>query len=390
MAFVSLLFFSVGVALPMLAIILGGRQLVHEASWLKNHTGLIRKALGAIIIVTTLLSVFSNFFINLGFTSMDSSMERALIQKSPDTLVEPLAKPYPAPEFYRTDQWFNSAPLTMEQLKGQVVLVDFWTYSCINCIRTLPPLEALYEKYKKNGFVLIGVHAPEFEFEKDAHNVQDAIKRYGLTYPIVLDSNLATWNRYQNHYWPAHYLINQKGQVVHTHFGEGGYLIMEHNVRTLLGLGAEKEPAGQPKPQEASSPWITPETYLGYSRANTFSSLEAVGPDKETTYTWPPYLQPNAWGLQGKWLVQNERIVSKEAHAKLRLNFQAKKVFLVLGTSNNRAADIIVSLDGQVKQTITVHEHRLYDILSQDSSQQGLLELEFLSPEIEAYAFTFG
>jgi thiol-disulfide isomerase/thioredoxin len=302
------------------------------------------------------------------------------------------------PELNGAIMWLNSPPLTRAQLKGKVVLVDFWTYSCINCVRTLPYITAWDAKYRDKGLVIIGVHSPEFEFEKKLDNVQAATVKYGIHYPVALDSDLATWSAFKNQYWPAHYLIDKNGQVVYTHFGEGDYDVTENNIRVLLGLGPEKAEAPMTTDQAAhADSGQTQETYLGYSRAKNF--VGDATHDKAADYTFPNNLPLNNWALSGAWKIGAENITSEKPDAALRLNFAAKKVFLVLG-AGGKPVHLRVMLNGKpvtagagadVKDgVVTVDRDALYELINQGESKNGLLEISADGPGLRAFAFTFG
>ena len=196
----------------------------------------------------------------------------------------------------------------MQGLKGKVVLIDFWTYSCINCVRTLPYITDWDRKYRDQGLVIVGVHAPEFEFEKKLDNVKAAIAQHGIRYPVALDNNLSTWVNFNNRYWPAHYLIDREGKVVYTHFGEGQYDVTENNIRYLLGLKSGVEPVKAEAPAE--NLYQTPETYLGYARANSFGGDQPVVHNAEKAYRFPDELAEDEWALSGKWRVDTQKITA--------------------------------------------------------------------------------
>jgi thiol-disulfide isomerase/thioredoxin len=295
-----------------------------------------------------------------------------------------LPAPYAAPEFNGITTWINSRPLKMSDLRGKVVLVDFWTYSCINCVRTLPHITDWNAKYADKGLVIIGVHAPEFEFEKNADNVRAAVAQHGIQYPVALDNSLDTWSAFHNQYWPAHYLIDQKGQVVYTHFGEGDYDVTENNIRYLLGLTGGGVAA---KDEKVFSDQQTPETYLGYDRGARYDGDE-IQKDNPTTYHAASNLPQDHWTLDGKWNVSAQKIISGEG-ASLKLHFNAKKVFLVIGTHDNKPADVNVTLKGETK-TIHVHNHNLYQLTDFPATQSGTIEITPSRAGVEFYAFTFG
>ena len=385
----TLLAFSLGAALPMLAIIIGGQTVMKQVDFLKHHGPLVRKGLGVLIILTVILTS-QDVWPQLSLSSQRYSPTAAAATPSKPArpeLVHGLDKPYPAPPLTGLGQWINSKPLSLSELKGKVVLVDFWTYSCINCIRTLPHLKAWDTKYRNKGLVILGVHAPEFEFERNLANVQQAVKKFDIHYPVALDSNLSTWSAFNNQYWPAHYLIDQGGQVVYTHFGEGEYDRTESNIQRLLGISgqtgkSEQVPVGFGQ---------TPETYLGLARAERFRGQEPLTLNQIKNYhSSSTGLPQHYWGLEGNWKVLPEQIVAEQPDASLSMHFSAKKVFLVLGSSNKTSIPIQVYLNGKTYgKPWIVSTHRLYTLLSLPSVQQGIVTLKALKPGLQAYAYTF-
>jgi cytochrome c biogenesis protein CcdA/thiol-disulfide isomerase/thioredoxin len=307
----------------------------------------------------------------------------------------------PAPEFTDTEKWFNTPggrPLTMGGLRGRVVLVDFWTYTCINCIRTLPYLEAWDKRYRKDGLTIVGVHSPEFPFEREASNVEAAIKAEGIRYPVVQDNELGTWSAYENQYWPAEYFIDARGRVRYVHFGEGEYGEKEQVIRELLaeagdGVGGGMSGARGLQP----SPGVTtPETYLGVARAERFTNPE-LSPGLHD-FTAPKRLPANELAFRGPW--REEFHSATAAGGTLELNFGARHVYLVLGTADGKPRRVRVLLDGKPiaaaaagadvhDGVVTVKEQRLYDLVDLGRVEHHVLEL---LPEsgVQGYAFTFG
>lgn len=383
--------FAFGAGTPMLLIALTGRKIMSKLRFFTTHAEGVRKSFGVIILLTVVL-LASGMNIQSAFSKSDTSIENKA-----KGLINGLETTYDAPEFAGIEAWLNSQPLTMKDLKGKVVLIDFWTYSCINCVRTLPYITAWDHKYRDQGLVIIGVHSPEFEFEKNQQNVKTAIASHKIAYPIALDNHLDTWTQFHNLYWPAHYLINKDGKVVYTHFGEGQYSTTENNIRYLLGLN--KTEATEPQ-THVSSENETNETYLGSDRATLFNSPQKLAPEEEQTFNLPSSIPVHHWALGGKWYIEGERITSKEAHAKLQLHFNAKKVFLVLGTRNGQPVNATITLNGKTPfhvsgkdapgGKLTVNHQTLYELINQDSAQTGLLEITPDAPGLEAYAFTFG
>jgi thiol-disulfide isomerase/thioredoxin len=289
-----------------------------------------------------------------------------------------------APNFTGISHWLNTAPLSIGALRGHVVLVDFWTYSCINCLRTLPHLEEWDRAYRSKGLVIVGVHTPEFGFEHDLGNVTEAVKRLGVGYPVGLDNDYRTWNAYQNQYWPAEYLIDQHGDVRHIHFGEGDYGGTEHDIRLLLRAGgASSLPV--PKRERDTTPIgdITPETYLGYFRIDRYDGTP-LSADVEASYHIPTALPRDHFAYGGRWRVESEKIVAG-ADARLRLHFHARTVNLVLGGHGL----VAVVVNGKLRGAIHVREDRLYTLAQYRRVTDGQLDLMF-SPGVQAYAFTFG
>lgn len=380
--------FATGAAMPMLAISLAGRSILRKTAFLVRHTNALRKGL-ALVIFASVAFIFSGY---------DLSMPVSQASQAGGLKIEDgLASPYPAPEFSGIKTWLNSQPLTMESLRGKVVLVDFWTYSCINCIRTLPYITSWDSKYRKEGLVIVGVHSPEFEFEKKPENVMGAISRYGILYPVALDSDLSTWQNFDNLYWPAHYLIDREGRVVYTHFGEGGYDVTENNIRFLLGIKGKAAPEAA---EALHAPDQTQETYLGYARAESFAGMERISRNAAAQYSFPLSLPTDAWALSGQWEVTSQKIVSKSAGASLRLSFKASRVFLVLGTIDGRAVHVSVLLNGSPPGKIagvdaqggnlTIRHNALYELIDQERPERGTIEIKSSDPGLEAYAFTFG
>jgi thiol-disulfide isomerase/thioredoxin len=295
-----------------------------------------------------------------------------------------------APDFTGTQRWFNSQPLSLKALHGRVVLIDFWTYTCINCLRTLPYLEAWDRRYRSAGLTIVGVHAPEFGFEHDAGNVERAIASNHIKYPVVQDNDLATWNAYGNQYWPAEYLIDAEGHVRETHFGEGDYGKSESAIRSLLAERGAKISAARARPAGITPVGLqaTPETYVGAARAQGFVGM---APRSGTnTYKLPDRAPPlNGFALGGRWKIGDEPATA-QGGATLEATVQARFVYLVLSPpSASRSGAVNVSVDGKAPRRITVDTQRLYTLASFPTSSRHGLKLTF-SPGTAAYAFTFG
>ncbi len=332
---IALFAFALGSVTPMLIIALLGKKLLRSLTAIKKHTTLLRKIFGVIIIVTTLiLAYISHFRPNLlASLAAPAAPAKKSAGNLPSGLTDGLAIPYPAPPLIGLGPWINSSPLILSSLTGKVVLIDFWTYSCINCLRTLPYLLAWDKAYRDQGLVIIGVHTPEFEFEKNAANVRQAVARLGISYPVALDNQYATWNNYQNSYWPAHYLIDKQGRVVYQHFGEGEYGVTEHNIRVLLGLPLAGDMVIKTPTEISPSYEQTPETYLGYERAESFASPEALMPDRTVNYTFPSRLSQDHWALRGAWQINRQKIIAMSPASAIEIHFQASAVYVVMGST---------------------------------------------------------
>jgi thiol-disulfide isomerase/thioredoxin len=316
-----------------------------------------------------------------------------------------------APPLSGAVAWLNSPPLTLEALRGKVVVVDFWTYSCINCLRSLPYVNAWANKYKDQGLVVIGVHAPEFAFEKNISNVKKAVHDLGITYPVAIDNDYAIWRAFNNRYWPAHYFIDAKGQVRYHHFGEGEYAESEKIIQRLLveagqtKVSKETVAAQGQGIQMASDEDDTdsPETYVGYARASNFASAGGQVHDQEHSYALPTKLKLNQWGLGGKWQVGAEKAVVQSPQARIDYRFHARDLHLVLGPGNTgKPIRFRVLLDGKAPGADhgtdidadgygSVGAERLYQLIRQSHAvKDSSFEIEFLDPGAEAFAFTFG
>jgi cytochrome c biogenesis protein CcdA/thiol-disulfide isomerase/thioredoxin len=293
-----------------------------------------------------------------------------------------------APNFTGIAAWFNTPgnlPLTLSALRGKVVLVDFWTYSCINCQRALPHVEGWYNDYKKDGLVVVGVSSPEFAFEHVVSNVENAAGSLGIDYPVAVDDNLATWDAYNNEYWPAEYLIDPTGVVRAYDFGEGGYGQMESNIRMLLSAnGVTGLPPRTDVPDKTPTNSITPESYVGYDRLDNQVGTSVV-PDKRTVYHAPSSIASNSFAFNGTWTVHHEEATAG-SDATLGLQFTADDVYLVMSGQGT----VGVSFNGKHLTTVNVGGiPKLYTLFSGTTEQSGVLNLS-LSPGVEAYDFTFG
>lgn len=308
-------------------------------------------------------------------------------------------------------KWLNSPPLDAAALKGKVVVIDFWTYSCINCLRSLPYVKAWAQKYKDQGLVVIGVHAPEFAFERDLGNVAKAVRDLGITYPVAIDNNYAIWRAMNNQYWPAHYFIDAQGKVRYHHFGEGEYAKSEQVIQQLLAEAGSKNVSTDMVKADASGVQLagdatdvaSPETYLGYERAQNFASAGGAQADRTSTYAAPVQPALNQWGLAGNWKIGAEHITLAKAAGKIEFRFHARDLHLVLGPgADGKPVRFRVTLDGAapgqdggVDLTADgsgrVSGQRLYQLLRQSGPvRDRTFSIEFLDPGVQAYAFTFG
>jgi len=317
-----------------------------------------------------------------------------------------------APSFAGAALWLNSPPLTPDGLRGKVVMVDFWTYSCINCLRALPFVKGWYDKYKDHGLVVIGVHAPEFAFEKDANNVRRAVADLKITYPVALDNDYAIWQAFNNQYWPAHYFIDADGKIRAHHFGEGSYDESEQTIRRLL---AEAGNGNLPPPGTGAAPALgvqapadeahdqSPETYVGYRRAENFASSGGFAQDQSHTYSAPAALKLNQWALGGSWAVDPEKAVLEAAPGKILFRFYARDLHLVLGPSKDgKPVHFRAMLDGAAPAANhgadtdssgagVINGQRLYQLIRQSGPVgEHVFAIEFLDSGVQAYSFTFG
>ena len=312
------------------------------------------------------------------------------------------------PEFEGVGPWLNSSPLNREELAGKVILVDFWTYSCVNCLRTIPYVNAWHDAYSEHGLVIIGIHTPEFEFEKSEENVQLAISRLGIKYPVALDNQYKLWHRYRNHYWPAHYFADIQGNLRAHHFGEGGYGHSEMVIRQLLKEAGREidsplvsESVVADVGQEGAS---TPETYLGYNRMEYLGSPEGIAMDRTRHYSSITDPTTNIFYLDGQWELKGEYAVPQEAGARITYRVVVSQINMVM-VGPKDGARVLVRLDDRslTKETkgsdcevngghsLIVKEGRMYNIVNlKNKPAEHLIEITFLDPGVHVYSFTFG
>lgn len=410
--------YSMGTAIPMFMIMIGGQNLLRRVPWLLANLGKIQKIFGVLMILTAvgiyfnydrkfqtyILDTFPQYGAGLTKIEDNQLVKDQLDNMGGDVDENSLGKPMSdmmpkgpfAPELIPGGEWFNSEPLQLSELRGKVIIIDFWTYSCINCQRTFPYLRNWYEKYSDDGLVIIGVHSPEFEFEKDVDNVAEAIEDFDLQYPIVQDNNFATWRAYNNRYWPAKYIIDKDGYVRYTHFGEGSYDETEEVIQELLReTGAEDVNRSINNPTYRNSSG-TPETYLGFGRMRGLASPDGVVRGSVSEYSQPSTLRSNEFAFEGDWIVEEEYSNPQEGSA-LYLNFEAKEVFLVMNSKEGESR-VRVYVDDEVQYggedvvdgVVTVDSDTLYKLIDLPEPGRHILKLEFLDDNTEVYAFTFG
>lgn len=412
--------YAVGTALPMFLVMLVGSAALKKVPWLVRNTQKIQRGFGVIMIATAaaiylhidrqfqtyILEAFPNYGIGLTQFEDNNHVLEQLRRLRGEPIDEAgLGKPMtdlmpkgmPAAELIGGGEWFNSEPLRLSELKGKVVLIDFWTYSCINCQRTFPYLRDWWEKYQGSGLVIIGVHSPEFEFEKNPANVQRAIEDFSLTYPIMQDNQFETWRAYKNRYWPAKYLIDKDGNIRYTHFGEGEYDETERKIQELLAETGEDVSGVSVSNSEYQIYSRTPELYLGYSRIEHLASPEPVRPEQQTTFSAPLRIPDNKFAYSGSWTVMSE-YAAPHAGAQLFLNFEAKEVFLVARPEDGTVGTMQIMMDGEVAALgedvdggkVTVDSDRLYKLILLPEPGRHLLRIDFPEGNVEVYAFTFG
>ncbi len=441
--------YSLGTAVPMLAVMFGGRALIARVPALSRNTAGIQRGFGVVMILvavaiglgwdrrfqTAVLAALPSY--GSGLTALENTAPvRTALQareaaggagRGGAGAADPAAfsaPPYAAPQngtlgdygvaprFVTRGLWFNtegiapatgqpaqggSMPLSMDDLKGKVVVIDFWTYSCVNCVRTLPYLRAWYDAYKSRGLVIVGVHTPEFEFEKSPANVAKAMRELGVTWPVVQDNDYQEWNAYANQYWPAHYFIDAKGEVRYFHFGEGEYDVSERVIQALLReAGADLSGVASRAPSKAATiDSQTPETYLGYDRISGFATAVKLAPDTPADYR-PAHPAGNGeWSLDGRWTITPQYAVP-ETQGTLELGFDAKNVFLVV-EPQGPGGSIEVALDGRPapdtpdvrKGNLAPGESRMYQVVGLPKRGAHVLRLA-VKGKLRLFAFTFG
>jgi cytochrome c biogenesis protein CcdA/thiol-disulfide isomerase/thioredoxin len=419
-----LLAYALGAATSLAVALLAGGRLFAA---MKRSLGVeewIRRALGVAVLIAVVVVAFGldrGVLTRLSLASTGGLEQHLLDRFHPPNQPQRIVlnqtidvSDSTTPDLSGATAWINtpnSSPLTLPSFRGKVVLVDFWTYSCINCLRTLPYIKAWNEKYKDHGLVIIGVHTPEFPFEKDEGNVRKAVKDLGVTYPVPMDNNYKIWRSFNNQYWPADYFIDATGRVRFHHFGEGGYDESEQWIRTLL-----EEANHHPLPQAStnvaangmeapsdSGDVQSPETYVGYSRTENFASPGGLIPDNQETYKTPAVLKLNDWALGGRWEDQQQVATSLGPDGAISYRFHARDLHLVLGPgSDNQPVRFRVTIDGHAPGADhgvdtdaqgygVVTGNRLYQLIRQQGNiRDRTFRIDFLTPGVRAYSFTFG
>ncbi|MCW0198950.1 cytochrome c biogenesis protein CcdA [Sphingopyxis sp.] len=415
-----LLAYALGAATSLaLALLVGGRvfaamkRSIRAGEWL-------RRGLGAAVLAGVIaigLGLDTGLLTRLSLSST-ARVEQSLLDRLHPGGAMPKAMPGgdmladrgPFPSLAGATGWLNAPPLTAEGLRGKVVLIDFWTYSCINCLRTLPYVKAWDAKYRDKGLVVIGVHTPEFAFERDPANVRKAIADLGITYPVALDNRYAIWRGFDNKYWPAHYFIDAKGRIRAARFGEGHYAESERIIQRLIAenggavgtMDAVEVAATGVGEAESSRKDRSPETYVGYARAANFVSPGGFVRDARHDYALPTLAARNDWALGGAWIVGGEHAVSAAPGARIAFRFRGRDLHLVLGAADAKTpVRFRVTIDGKVpgadhgldtdaQGNGVVTGQRLYQLVRQQAPRDRTFQIEFLDPGVQAFAFTFG
>lgn len=416
--------YSLGTAIPMLLIMAGGRKLINHFPKITSKTKEIQRFFGVIMIVaglmigfgldrsfqTLIYKVFPNYGTNLTTFEQGKLVQDALNSRdnndekiddfnwSLSNQTTEISNYGKAPGLIAKGPWINTEEdISMESLEGKVVLIDFMTYSCINCVRTIPHLSELYEKYKDYGLEIIAVHTPEFPFERNEENVREAIKDLKINWPVVQDNDFSQWNAYNNRYWPAQFFIDKNGDIRYFHFGEGGYNEAENVIRTLLEEnGTNLDIKKDIKEVAVSYSKRTPEIYLGYARSKYFASKDdSYQRDEITLFEKEKYLEKGEWTLGGEWIIRND-FIEIDGNGEVELLFEGKDIFIVIEPKSEESR-IIVEINNKIpKDTLDVingelqlDSSRLYHLASFDTSYEKLLNLK-ISGHVRLFTFTFG
>jgi cytochrome c biogenesis protein CcdA/thiol-disulfide isomerase/thioredoxin len=402
--------YAVGLAIALLAVSLLGRKVIRKYRWAIDTHSLFRRLLGVLFVIIGFvvllgLQVRVETWIANHLPFDETKVERVLLAgQQQNNIIQKITaannsvlnvKATPAPELTGLTNWINSSPETMAALKGKVVLVDFWTYSCINCIRSIPYVQKWYDTYKNDGLVVLGINTPEFAFEHKPENVQTAVKQYGITYPVALDNDYGTWNAYNNTSWPADYLIDKDGDIRYVSLGEGDYDKTEKAIQELLGINQPLQTTNGTVPATEAQ---TPETYFGSNRAaNYVGSPELVDTSGDTeSFKAVSNLQQNQWTLSGDWTVSGENITSQSDASTLTFNVQAKDAYVIATPPSGTSPDITVALSGNgtygtdaPNGIVNVSEEKLYHIVTGSSFGQTTVTLT-VPKGTSLYTFTFG
>jgi cytochrome c biogenesis protein CcdA/thiol-disulfide isomerase/thioredoxin len=416
-AFVITLAYSLGTSLPMFAIIIMGSGLMKKIPWLIKNTGNIQKTFGLVMIATSLALYFGldrsfQSFVLEKFPNYGSILTRIddnkLVENALNSsrMMNPNTKPvnngdsvYPkAPELIGGGDWHNTNgnTITLEEKNGSVVLIDFWTYTCVNCQRTLPYLKKWHAKYADKGLVIVGIHSPEFEFEKDSKNVAQAIKDFDIRYPVVQDNKFEIWRAYNNRFWPAKYIIDKNGRIRYTHFGEGQYSETERMIVELLAESGVTGLRSVDEVELAQNYSKTPETYLGYERVDRFASDKNILYDKIELYKDPKSLLKNHFSVDGDAIFTKE-FLNPLVGTQLTLRYEAKDVFLV---ARSKSGSSVVRITVKDRKGKIMYSNRSKIIINKDSLYkltdnkmppgEYSLTIEFEDSDAEIFAFTFG
>jgi cytochrome c biogenesis protein CcdA/thiol-disulfide isomerase/thioredoxin len=409
--------YSIGAATSLaLALVAGGRFL----GMMKKFLGVdrvLKKGLGwAVLAGVAVISLGLDRSVLTQLAQIQTSLIETKLTNSLAPELGDVRKsetPLEMPEFSGATTWLNSPALLKADLRGKVVLVDFWTYSCINCLRTLPHVKSWSEKYKSSGLVVVGIHTPEFAFERNAKNVSDALKNFSINYPVALDNDYKIWNAFKNRYWPGHHFVDRQGRVRRVHYGETDFEGSEIFIRELLSEGAAlPAPLPQTAAELARGQGIqapssgtrqkSPETYLGYARALNFAGSPELQPERVSDYSTPRALRRDEWSLEGSWKATKQKVILQAKGGKIRFRFRGRDLHLVLGSPTkvsfrirldgkplgpNHGMDVNSAGHGEIQ------EHRLYQLIrikNHVPDTEHDFEIEFLGPQVEAYAFTFG
>ncbi len=395
-AFGLLISYSLGVGVPMLVVAYGGQFISQKVAAVSKYTPVIQKVFGVIILLLA-VAMYLNLDTQLYAKFFElTAMPKPVVQETIKTEGDTAATDTPpavelgdygtAPEFAGGGPWLNSDPLHIADLKGKVVLVDFWTYSCINCIRTLPYLAEWNEKYKDKGLVVVGVHTPEFAFEKDMSNVAKSLKQYGITYPVVQDNAYAIWNAYHNQYWPAKYLVNQQGKIVLEHFGEGNYQETENAIRYLLGM--DMMTAANPLSGPDFTSIGSPEMYFGTARLENLSSKQSPSAFVKQ-YSLDAGVALNKFSLDGMWKFNPAYTELISDTGKINIKFHSAKMFMV-ASANAQPVTLKITVDGKPQPDVTVTDSKLYTLFDSKDYTDHYIEIEVQGIGLQAFTFTFG